>query len=71
MNVIKSREAKLFRDLGLDFTSSIISVTQSPVVINDLQKTITGGYYEIKLIAPKKRKTYPAFVVKKDEPNTN
>jgi len=65
LNVIKCREARVFRDLGLDFISSVISVVQF------LQLTEVGNYegYEIKLIAPKKRKKYSVFIVKDEQPN--
>lgn len=69
LNVIKSREKRIFSDLGLDFTSSIISVEFRGTVINEVAKTVSLGHYEIKLIAPKKRRKYPAFVIQDHEPS--
>lgn len=97
LNVIKSREKKLFLDLGLDFISSIISVTEvksppqylyDPSKINpdqiteaitadqfvklghlaaiEIPKTAQIVGYEVKLVAPKKRRTYTAFVIKNE-----
>lgn len=87
LNVIKSREARIFRDLGLDFISSIISI--EPIQLpseHSIDLPIKPGqlipiadesfpiqmdcYYEIKLKAPKIKKKYPSFIVKKDEPNS-
>lgn len=63
LNVIKSREKKFFLDHGLDFISSTISVL---CIVSPTGPETT--HYEIKLIAPKKRKTFTAFVVKANEP---
>jgi len=80
LNVIKSREKKLFLDLGLDFISSVISVQEWKQIPNrkfEASELILSEVigYEIKLVAPKKRRTYPAFVVKENNgsevlPNT-
>lgn len=79
LNVIKSREKKVFLDLGFDFISSVISVEfkEEPVgkpreIIptnnpSQIFRTPKQFYYEIKLVAPKKRRTYPAFVIKNEE----
>lgn len=92
LNVIKSREKKLFLDLGLDFISSIISVTEVkspqayiydpktikpedltskifrtlPEAAIPIPNSIQVIGYEVKLVAPKKRRTYTAFVIKNE-----
>jgi len=74
LNVIKCREAKVFRDLGLDFISSIISVVaiETPQFIYDPKNPINCiAHYEIKLIAPKKRRKYSVFIIKNEESNSN
>lgn len=71
LSVIKSREKKLFASLGLDFVSSIISVTEHKEIPNrkfDSQELIlseTVGY-DIKLVAPKQRRRYPVFLIEPD-----
>lgn len=77
LNVIKSREKKYFLDLGLDFISSVISVTEikepfkllnpkdNSVLIIPGQFKYLG--YDIKLVAPKIRRKYTAFVIKDDD----
>lgn len=78
LNVIKSREKKIFSDLGLDFISSVISVEKitlykgvktehGQIIPMPLLQPFTEAY-EIKLIAPKKRRTYPTFSIQ-EEPN--
>lgn len=64
LNVIKSREKKLFESLGLDFLSSVISVTK--LHGSDIS---TGPFecYEIKLKAPKKRRTYSVFSIQETD----
>ncbi len=52
LNVIKSREKRLYLDLGLRFTSSIINVVYTD-----------KGFFEIKLAASKK-KIYPCLISK-------
>jgi hypothetical protein len=84
LNVIKSREKRIFADLGLDFISSVISVVEikSPPlkVINPDQEVDAPDYielrgsekviaYEVKLIAPKKRRKYTAFVIDNEQPS--
>ena len=66
LNVIKSREKKLFSSLGLDFTSSVIRFNH---VIESTEPVLVD-YYEISLEAPKKRKTFPLFEIKKPDDNT-
>ena len=78
LQVIKSREKKLFASLGLDFTSSIVSVDPVYYYPAD-QKFDPNGqlsiitHFEVKLIAPKKRRTYPAFTIQNEhkEPSIN
>lgn len=62
LNVIKSREKKLFSDLGFDFTASVIRI----IAFCDVSELDIIGY-DISLSAPKKRRTYPAFVIKEKE----
>lgn len=71
LNVIKSREKRIFSDLGLDFTSSVIKIIPQPEVpVNACGDPIFPiQYYEIKLVAPKKRRKYPAFVIQDHEPS--
>ena len=69
LNVIMSRERKLFNSLDLDFPSAIIKVSfQETYHISNLER-----YYEISLTAPKKRRKYPLFAVenKTDGPASN
>lgn len=93
LNVIKSREKKLFLDLGLDFISSVISVTEikspnkylyDPSIVKEIgsreifrtpypqeiQGTEVTIGYEVKLVAPKKRRTFTTFTVKENVPAT-
>lgn len=86
LNVIKSREKKLFASLGLDFVSSVISVKLviDSKELSDLfreaenisagqifrTKKPTESYYQISLIAPKTRRKYPAFSIEQ-EPDAN
>lgn len=67
LNVIKSREKKLFESLQLDFISSVVSVEIFPPQQIG-EKYIVAGYCEIKLVAPKKRRKYTTFLI--HEPNT-
>lgn len=53
LNVIKSREKRIFADLGLDFLSSVVSVLSTP----------EQDAFEVKLIAPKKRRKYTTFLI--------
>lgn len=67
LNVIKSREAKIFRDLGLDYISAVISIEIIPFSI--FENKINGGYTQVRLKAPKIKKKYAAFIIaKQDEP---
>lgn len=52
LNVIKSREKRLYLDLGLKFTSSVINVVYTD-----------KGFFEINL-AVSKKKIYPCLVIK-------
>lgn len=65
LNVIKSREKRIFADLGLDFISSVISVEPFGKHLNP--ETFDG--FEIKLIAPKKRRKYTTFIIQPNEPS--
>lgn len=67
LNVIKSREKKLFLSLGLDFTSSIISVKFIDAVILTEAKLIIAPYYSITLMAPKVRRKYTVFSIQQQE----
>lgn len=53
LGVIKHREKKLFKSLGLDWVSAIIKFSE--VQIN------TDYAFDISLTAPKTRRKYPAF----------
>jgi hypothetical protein len=78
LNVIKSREKELFLSLGFDFISTVISVTEYKEIPNrkfsdsEMILSETIGY-DIKLVAPKIHKKYPAFVIskEKDEPTSS
>lgn len=85
LNVIKSREKKLFTSLGLDFLSSVVCVekTNKPIYYGnngleipshlgqvipceEIFKTETMYYYEVKLTAPKKRRKYSVFSIQEN-----
>jgi hypothetical protein len=51
----------LFKSLGLDFVSSVVKIELHDIIIDEIKKEINPAHYEVKLIAPKNRKTYPAF----------
>lgn len=57
LNVIKSRTKKLFKELGLDFPTTIVSV------IPQQDQQTQQIYYDIKLEAPKEYRKYTAFVL--------
>lgn len=79
LNVLKSRHRKLFSSLGLDSISSVISVQFVDAIrippdegSPDYEPNKILGipaYYEIKLVAPKKRRHYPAFVIQEENNN--
>lgn len=78
LNVIKSREARIFRDLGLDFISAVISVEAvippyKLIPVKDIKEAYTVvselDYYEIKIKAPKIKKKFTTFIVKDNEPS--
>lgn len=83
LNVIKSREKRIFADLGLDFISSVISVEFVEKPINKPGQVIPTNnplhifrtpkefFFEVKLIAPKKRRKYTAFIIQPDEPSSS
>lgn len=65
LQVIKSRDKKVFKSLGLDFTSAVIATVEVPVVINEAEKKIIPAHTIFKLNAPKLRKRYPvSFTIK-------
>lgn len=77
LNVIKSREKRIFADLGLDFISSVISVTHFKKAGDwiksesnpEINIQLFDEWYEVKLIAPKKRRKYTTFIIQPDEPS--
>jgi hypothetical protein len=69
LNVIKSREKKLFVSLGLDFISSIVSVKPTAPAIGAIM------LWEFKLDAPKQRRKFSVFTINSEQqtneqPNT-
>lgn len=69
LNVIKSREKRIFADLGLDFISSVVSVEFIATQVDESKKTITPAHHVVKLVAPKKRRKFTAFVINDEQPS--
>lgn len=68
LHVIKSREKKLFRSLGLDFTSAVVNFTPKYVTLTKPGTAIVHhsnviGSWEISLSAPKMRRKYATFSI--------
>lgn len=67
LNVIKSREKKLFTSLGLDWISAVLKFSDvtAPIPANCFSG-LTGYTIvaiDISLTAPKQRRKYPAFTI--------